>query len=114
MLNAHYDSHDAYLSALAREMRNEYLAITRRVGFADRRADLAMDRTMLYRDLDDAAFVKRVEFMSPRSMPASKAFRGPACDCTFVTATGKARTFTTYRSPLFAGALPGESRRAVD
>src|SRR5450631_1539165 len=27
MLNAFYDSHDAYLAAIAREMRNEYLAI---------------------------------------------------------------------------------------
>src|SRR5262245_50673307 len=27
MLNAHYDSHESYLMALARELRNEYLAI---------------------------------------------------------------------------------------
>src|SRR4051812_44559892 len=29
MLNAHYDSHDAYLEAIAREMKNEYQAIAR-------------------------------------------------------------------------------------
>src|SRR4029079_17177615 len=29
MLNAHYGSHDAYLDAIAREMRNEYQAIAR-------------------------------------------------------------------------------------
>src|SRR5690606_15713531 len=29
MLNAYYDSHDAYLDAIAREMRNEYQAIAR-------------------------------------------------------------------------------------
>jgi len=62
MLNAHYDSHDAYLTALAREMRNEYLVINKAGLILQIDApDLAMDRTMLYRDLDDAAFVKRVE-----------------------------------------------------
>ncbi len=62
MLNAFYDSHDAYLAALAREMRNEYLAI-HKAGLVLQidAPDLAMDRTMMYRDLDDAAFVKRVE-----------------------------------------------------
>src|SRR6187551_1892851 len=29
MINAHYDSHDAYLDAIAREMRNEYQAIAK-------------------------------------------------------------------------------------
>ncbi|MCW5690338.1 MAG: cobalamin-independent methionine synthase II family protein [Pseudolabrys sp.] len=62
MLNAHYDTHDAYLAALAREMRHEYLAIHKAGLLLQIDApDLAMDRTMLYRDLDDAAFVKRVE-----------------------------------------------------
>ncbi|WP_137043055.1 cobalamin-independent methionine synthase II family protein [Pseudolabrys sp. FHR47] len=62
MLNAHYDTHDAYLAALAREMRHEYLAI-HNAGLVLQidAPDLAMDRTMLYRDLDDAAFIKRVE-----------------------------------------------------
>jgi 5-methyltetrahydropteroyltriglutamate--homocysteine methyltransferase len=62
MLNAHYDTHDAYLAALAREMRHEYLAI-HKAGLVLQidAPDLAMDRTMLYRDLDDAAFIKRVE-----------------------------------------------------
>ena len=62
MLNAYYDSHDAYLAALAREMRNEYLAIHRAGLILQIDApDLAMDRTMLYRDLSDAEFVKAVE-----------------------------------------------------
>jgi len=62
MLNAFYDSHDAYLAAIAREMRNEYLAINKAGLILQIDApDLAMDRTMMYRDLDDAAFVKRVE-----------------------------------------------------
>ena len=62
MLNAHYDSHDAYLAAIAREMRNEYLAINKAGLLLQIDApDLAMDRTMLYRDLSDAEFVKAVE-----------------------------------------------------
>jgi len=62
MLNAHYDSHDAYLDALAREMRNEYLAIHKAGLILQIDApDLAMDRTMMYRDLSDAQFVKAVE-----------------------------------------------------
>ena len=62
MLNAYYDTHDNYLAAIAREMRNEYLAI-HKAGLVLQidAPDLAMDRTMLYRDLDDDAFVKRVE-----------------------------------------------------
>ena len=62
MLNAHYDSHDAYLDAIAREMRNEYQAIAKAgITLQIDAPDLAMDRTMLYRDLSDSDFVKRVE-----------------------------------------------------
>jgi 5-methyltetrahydropteroyltriglutamate--homocysteine methyltransferase len=62
MLNAYYDSHDAYLAAIAREMRNEYLAIHKAGLILQIDApDLAMDRTMMYRDLSDAEFVKAVE-----------------------------------------------------
>jgi 5-methyltetrahydropteroyltriglutamate--homocysteine methyltransferase len=62
MLNAFYDSHDKYLTAIAREMKNEYQAIHKAGLLLQIDApDLAMDRTMLYRDLDDAGFVKAVE-----------------------------------------------------
>jgi 5-methyltetrahydropteroyltriglutamate--homocysteine methyltransferase len=62
MLNAHYDSQDAYLTAISREMRNEYQAIHRAGLILQIDApDLAMDRTMMYRDLSDADFVKAVE-----------------------------------------------------
>lgn len=62
MLNAFYDSQEAYLEALAREMRNEYLAI-HRAGLLLQidSPDLAMDRSMFYRDLSDAEFVKAAE-----------------------------------------------------
>ena len=62
MLNAHYASHDAYLDAIAREMKNEYQAI-HKAGLVLQidAPDLAMDRTMMYRDLSDADFVKRCE-----------------------------------------------------
>ena len=62
MINAHYASHEAYLEAIAREMKNEYQAIHRAGLLLQIDApDLAMDRTMLYRDLSDSEFVEAVE-----------------------------------------------------
>jgi len=62
MLDAFYGSQDKYLSAISREMKNEYQAIHKAGLLLQIDApDLAMDRTMLYRDLDDAGFVKAVE-----------------------------------------------------
>ena len=62
MLNAFYDSQEAYLAAIAREMRNEYLAI-HKAGLLLQidSPDLAMDRSMFYRDLSDGEFVKAAE-----------------------------------------------------
>jgi 5-methyltetrahydropteroyltriglutamate--homocysteine methyltransferase len=62
MLNAFYHSQEAYLQALAREMRNEYLAI-HKAGLLLQidSPDLAMDRSMFYRDLSDGEFVKAAE-----------------------------------------------------
>ena len=62
MLNAWYDSHEAYLTALAREMRHEYMTIYRSGLLLQIDApDLAMDRSMFYRDLSDAQFVAACE-----------------------------------------------------
>jgi 5-methyltetrahydropteroyltriglutamate--homocysteine methyltransferase len=62
MLNAWYDSHEAYLAALAREMSHEYMTIYRAGLLLQIDApDLAMDRTMFYRDLSDSEFVKACE-----------------------------------------------------
>jgi 5-methyltetrahydropteroyltriglutamate--homocysteine methyltransferase len=62
MLNAHYASHQAYLDAIAREMRIEYLAVTN-AGFLLQidAPDLAMERVLLYQDMSDAEFAKIVE-----------------------------------------------------
>jgi len=62
MLNAYYDTQEAYLAALAREMSKEYQAI-HRAGLVLQidAPDLAMDRTMLYRDLSEREFVKACE-----------------------------------------------------
>jgi len=62
MLNAYYDSNEAYLAAIAREMHHEYMAI-HKAGLVLQidAPDLAMDRTMFYRDGSDADFVKAVE-----------------------------------------------------
>jgi len=62
MLDAFYGSQDKYLTALSREMKNECQAIHKAGLLVQIDApDLAMDRTMMYRDLDDAGFVKAVE-----------------------------------------------------
>ena len=62
MLNAYYNSHESYLDALAREMRKEYLAIYE-AGLLLQidSPDLAMDRSMFYRDLSDTQFVAACE-----------------------------------------------------
>jgi 5-methyltetrahydropteroyltriglutamate--homocysteine methyltransferase len=62
MLNAWYDSQQSYLAAIAREMHNEYLAI-HQAGLILQidSPDLAMDRSMFYRDLSDSDFVKAAE-----------------------------------------------------
>jgi 5-methyltetrahydropteroyltriglutamate--homocysteine methyltransferase len=62
MLNAYYDSHEAYLNAIAREMKKEYQAI-HRAGLVLQidAPDLAMDRCMMHRDLSDSQFVKVCE-----------------------------------------------------
>ena len=62
MLNAFYDSHEAYLAAIAREMKKEYRAIADADLVLQVDApDLAMDRTMFYRDLSDAEFAEACE-----------------------------------------------------
>jgi 5-methyltetrahydropteroyltriglutamate--homocysteine methyltransferase len=62
MLNAYYDSNEEYLAAIAHEMSNEYQAIHKAGLILQIDApDLAMDRTMFYRDLSDADFVKACE-----------------------------------------------------
>jgi 5-methyltetrahydropteroyltriglutamate--homocysteine methyltransferase len=62
MLNAYYDSHETYLNAIAREMSKEYQAIHRGGLMLQIDApDLAMDRTMMHRDLSDRDFIKACE-----------------------------------------------------
>ena len=62
MMNAYYDTHDKYLDAIAREMSKEYQAIHKAGLILQIDApDLAMDRTMMYRDLTDAQFVTACE-----------------------------------------------------
>ncbi|AXK84151.1 methionine synthase [Pseudolabrys taiwanensis] len=62
MLDAYYGSQDKYLSALSREMKHEYHEIHKAGLILQIDApDLAMDRTMMYRDLSDAQFIGAVE-----------------------------------------------------
>jgi 5-methyltetrahydropteroyltriglutamate--homocysteine methyltransferase len=62
MLNAFYDSQEAYLDAIARELRIEYRRVVD-AGFLLQidAPDLAMERVLLYQDLSDAEFAKTVE-----------------------------------------------------
>jgi 5-methyltetrahydropteroyltriglutamate--homocysteine methyltransferase len=62
MLNAFYDSQEKYLDAIAREMSKEYKAIADAgLTLQIDAPDLAMDRSMMYRDLSDAQFIKACE-----------------------------------------------------
>lgn len=61
MLNAHYDSHEAYVFALAREMRKEYELVAREFVLQIDAPDLAMERTVLFQDKSAAEFLKVAE-----------------------------------------------------
>jgi 5-methyltetrahydropteroyltriglutamate--homocysteine methyltransferase len=62
LINAYYPSHRDYVFALAREMRNEYAAITK-AGFVLQidAPDLAMDRTIGFQDKSEAEFMTACE-----------------------------------------------------
>jgi 5-methyltetrahydropteroyltriglutamate--homocysteine methyltransferase len=62
MLNAYYHSHEAYLMALARELRPEYQAVHRAGLILQIDApDLAMERTMTFQDQSDREFLRICE-----------------------------------------------------
>ncbi|WP_216856052.1 epoxyalkane--coenzyme M transferase [Acidisphaera sp. S103] len=62
MLNQHYDSHEAYLMALAKALANEYRAI-HDAGLVLQidSPDLAMERHRFFGHLTDAEFLKQLE-----------------------------------------------------
>ena len=62
LLNAHYDSHERYIAALAREMKKEYALIHAR-GFVLQLdcPDLAMERARFFRDAPLDRFLQMVE-----------------------------------------------------
>lgn len=62
MLNAWYDSHEAYVFALARELRHEYeLIVSRGLILQIDAPDLAMERTMLFQDKPLSEFLAIIE-----------------------------------------------------
>jgi len=61
MLNKHYDSHEAYVFAIARQMRKEYELIAKDFVLQLDAPDLAMEHTMLYQDLSIPEFLKIAE-----------------------------------------------------
>jgi 5-methyltetrahydropteroyltriglutamate--homocysteine methyltransferase len=62
MLNAYYESDEAYLDAIVRELSKEYRAVVD-AGFILQidAPDVAMERVLLYQDLTDAEFAEQVE-----------------------------------------------------
>ncbi len=62
MLNAYYESDEAYLDAIVREISKEYRAVVDAGLILQIDApDLAMERVLLYQDLTDAEFAGQVE-----------------------------------------------------
>jgi 5-methyltetrahydropteroyltriglutamate--homocysteine methyltransferase len=61
LLNAHYDSHEAYVFALAGQMRKEYELIARDFVLQIDAPDLAMEHTMLFQDKSVTEFLKIAE-----------------------------------------------------
>jgi 5-methyltetrahydropteroyltriglutamate--homocysteine methyltransferase len=61
MLNAHYHSHEAYVFALARQMRKEYELIAAEFVLQIDAPDLAMERTVLFQDKTAAEFLRIAE-----------------------------------------------------
>jgi 5-methyltetrahydropteroyltriglutamate--homocysteine methyltransferase len=61
MLNAHYDTHEAYVFALARQMKKEYELIARDFVLQIDAPDLALERTVLFQDKTNAEFVAIAE-----------------------------------------------------
>ncbi len=61
LMNVHYDSHEAYVFALARQIAKEYERIARDFVLQIDAPDLAMERTVLFQDKSDAEFVKIAE-----------------------------------------------------
>lgn len=62
MLNQHYDSHEAYLMALAKALANEYRAIHDAGLILQIDApDLAMERHRFFDDLNEADFLRQLE-----------------------------------------------------
>ena len=62
MLNAHYDSHERYVMAIAEQMKKEYEYIYAQGLLLQLDApDLAMERTFLFQDLSIAEFQKIIE-----------------------------------------------------
>lgn len=62
MHNAHYDSYETYLSAVAQELRQEYAAILDMGMILQIDApDLAMERCIMFQDLSDTAFLDMLD-----------------------------------------------------
>jgi len=73
LMNAYYDSHEAYVFALARQIAKEYELIARDFILQIDAPDLAMERTVLFQDKSVAEFLKIAEMHVAAINEAAKA-----------------------------------------
>src|SRR5579883_899200 len=97
MLNAHYDTHEAYVFALAREMKKEYELIARDFILQIDRPTSRWNAPCCSRTRPTRSSWRSRRCMSRRSTRRSAASRASACGCIAAGATTRARTRTTSR-----------------
>jgi 5-methyltetrahydropteroyltriglutamate--homocysteine methyltransferase len=98
MLNQHYDSHEAYLTALAKALSNEYRAIHNAGMVLQIDApDLAMERHRFFSHLGEAEFLRQLELHIGLSIWGSRAFPASASGSMSAGATVTGRMSMTLR-----------------
>ena len=116
LMNAHYDSHEAYVNALAVQLRKEYLAIHEAGLILQVDApDLAMERVMMFQDETDEGFVKIAEM---HLAAINKACEGiparPLAAAHLLGQLGRPARLRHRARQGAAGVLPDDRRRALD
>ena len=92
MMNHHYESHEDYLFAVAREIGKEYRYVAGQ-GFLLQidAPDLAMERASFFQDLSIPEFQERSSSTSRRSISPSREYPATGCACTRAGGTGTGR-----------------------
>jgi len=100
MANEYYDSYEAYVFALARELRKEYQLISS-YGFLLQldAPDFGLERARLFKDKTDAEFLRAMELNIDAIIARPKEFHATGSGSTSAGATGRGRTPTIFRWP---------------